>query len=542
MADENLLNIVTRARIGEYYLPEIQRGFIWRPEQVRRLCDSLCEGYPVGVLLLWNNRDYTQPQRGAPNHVRQPLWIIDGQQRITSLCLLFGEKPYWYGPDEWTDLRKKYRVFANINSKTGDAQFSGRSGIEDAKSVLVPEVLSKKEEGEIVDLAREISGGDDRISQLVLRPLLRLWNIRNAQQVPVIQIMGKEPEEVAEIFDRLNRGGTRIKETDTRFALIAGYNPGWRRDEFDPFLNELEERGWDIPPGYLLQAMTVFHLGKARMSEVDGSFWRQEVQAVWRSFKEAIDEVITFLWDRGIPAIDLVPSEYTLIPLLGMHAKFRRTQGYSFDAAYHWFLKANMEGRYSGAPLEILTRDASQIKGSQTLEEALTKMPLERKIAMDDLTSFFHEPFRRGEFTSLLIHLLLWQRDARDWLQPLTLRAAGTNNGLLRPHWHHIVPRAWAKRSDFLDADCVANVTILTESTNVRRLGARPPWDYVHRNNISQQALEEHLVPEEFARKFVNGEPLTKEEFADFLLGRANLLAMAVTKYLGLEEEVKDAC
>lgn len=540
MADENLLNIVTHASRGEYYLPEVQRGFVWRPEQVRRLCDSLYEGYPVGVLLLWDNPEYTQPQRGSPNHVRQPLWIIDGQQRITSLCLLFRQKPYWYGPSDWTDLRNRYKVFVHIDSRSGEVKFSGRPSEEDCRSAPVSEVLSKTEE-DLADMAREMSGRDDSISQRILGPLLRLWNMRNKQQIPVISIMGKEPEEVAEIFDRLNRGGTRIKETDTRFALIASYNPGWRRDEFDPFLNELEERGWNILPGYLLQAMTVFHLGKARMSEVGDRFWRQDVQAVWRTFRDAIDEVVTFLWDRGIPDIDLVPSEYTLIPLLAMHAKFRRTQGYWFDAAYHWFLRANMEGRYSGAPLEKLTKDASHIKDSQTLEEALTKVPPESKIHMDDLTSLFQGPFRKGDFASLLIHLLLWQRDARDWLQPLTLRAAGTNNGLLRPHWHHILPKAWAKRNDFDSADRVANVTILTETTNVRRLGARPPWEYVPRNNIPQQALEEHFVTEEFAGKFVDGGPLSKEEFASFLLARGNLLATAAVEYLGLEAEAKDA-
>lgn len=537
MADESLLNIVERAKSGEYYLPEFQRSFVWKSEQVRRLCDSLYQGYPVGVLLLWKNPAYTQPQKGAPNHVNRPLWIIDGQQRITSLCLLFGEKPSWYGPDEWTKLRKKHRVFANINLGRGDIQFSGRPTREDSKSVLVAEVSRSRNESEIFDLAREMSQGDDQISQLILRPLLRLWNIRNAQQIPVIQIMGKEAEEIAEIFERLNRGGTRIKETDIRFAMIAGHNPGWKRDDFDPFLQELDEKGWDVQPGYLLQAMTVFHLGKARMSEVEPSFWRQDVPRIWREFEEAIDEAITFLWDKGIPAVDLIPSEYTLIPLLAMHAKFKRTQGYSFEAAYHWFLRANMEGRYSGAPLEHLSNDAAHINGSETLEEALLKMPPETKITKKDVISLFREPFRKGEFAGLLIHLLLWQRNAHDWLQSLTLRAAGTNNGVLRPHWHHIMPRSWAKKNELSDADCVANVTILTESTNVRNLGARPPWDYVHRNDISRQALEEHFVPEEFAVKFVNGEPLGKRGFAKFLRGRANLLATAAIKYLGLEAE-----
>lgn len=535
MADEYLLDIVTRANRGDYYLPEIQRGFIWTAQQVRKLCDSLYRGYPISVLLLWDNPDYVQPQTGAPNYRRQPYWIIDGQQRITSLCLLFGQKPCWYGPNEWADLQRRCRVFMNINLTDGSVQFSGRSLDQSWKSILVPDVLSKQEEGNISDLAQGMSEGDTGAIQRILGPLLRLWNTRRTP-VAVIPIRGREPEEVAEIFDRLNRAGTRIKETDTRFALIAAYNPGWKRDEFDPFISELEERGWDVPPGYLLQAMTVFHLGRARMKEVSESFWRQEILLVWRTFKEAVDEVITFLWDRGIPAIELIPSEYTLIPLFAMHAKFRRTQSYSFDAVYYWFLIANMEGRYSGAPLENLSKDASFIYQSQTSDEALSKMLPEEPVSAERLESLFKEPFRKGEFASLLAHLLLWQRDAHDWLQPLTLRAAGTNNGVLRPHWHHIIPRGWAKRNNFDNADWVANVTILTESTNVRRLGARPPWEYVPRNNISQQALEEHFIPEEFAQRFVNGSLLTQEEFTNLLLARTSLIAAAAGRYLGLSE------
>lgn len=535
MADEFLSDVVTRANRGDYYIPEIQRDFVWTAQQVRKLCDSLYRGYPISVLLLWDNPEYMQPQTGAPNYRRQPLWIIDGQQRITSLCLLFGQKPWWYGPDEWADEQRRHRMFMNINLIDGSVKFSGRSE-ESCKNILVPEVLNKHEEQDIAELAREMSEGDPGISHRILGPLLRLWNTRHTQ-VSVIRIIGREPEEVAEIFDRLNRAGTRIKETDTKFALIAALNPGWRRDEFDPFYTELDDRGWgDIPPGYLLQAMTVFHLGRARMNEVDRSFWSEEVARIWRTFREAVDEVITFLWDRGIPAIDLIPSEYTLIPLFAMHAKFRRTQSYTFDAVYHWFLIANMESRYSGAPLENLSKDALSIHQSQTSAEALSRMPPKEQTSVDQLEPLFQEPFRKGGFASLLVHLLLWQRNARDWLQPLTLRAAGTNNGVLRPHWHHVIPRGWAKRNNFDNADWAANITILTESTNVRRLGARPPWEYVPRNTIPQQALEEHFIPEEFAQRFANGNPLNQQEFANFLLARTSLLASAAGQYLGLPE------
>ena len=47
----------------EYVLPAIQREFVWKPEQIERLFDSLMQGYPFGTFLLWrvkaeNSRRY----------------------------------------------------------------------------------------------------------------------------------------------------------------------------------------------------------------------------------------------------------------------------------------------------------------------------------------------------------------------------------------------------------------------------------------------------------------------------------------------------
>ncbi len=141
MADEKLMDIVNRANRGQYYLPEIQRGFVWKPEQVRKLCDSLYKDYPTGMVLLWDSPEYVEPRIGAPNGLRQPLWIVDGQQRVTTLCLLFGQRPYWYGPEDWSQLVRKNRIFMNIDPNNGAVEFSGRGhGV----GVSVPQVLSKE--------------------------------------------------------------------------------------------------------------------------------------------------------------------------------------------------------------------------------------------------------------------------------------------------------------------------------------------------------------------------------------------------------------
>jgi uncharacterized protein with ParB-like and HNH nuclease domain len=57
-------NVVDDAVAGRLDIPEFQRGFVWQPEKVKNLLDSLCRDYPVGAILAWRSRDY-QAARGA---------------------------------------------------------------------------------------------------------------------------------------------------------------------------------------------------------------------------------------------------------------------------------------------------------------------------------------------------------------------------------------------------------------------------------------------------------------------------------------------
>lgn len=59
-------------------LPEMQRGFVWRPHGVENLWDSLMRGYPIGTFLL------------APDAKSQHTYdILDGQQRSTAIAIGF---------------------------------------------------------------------------------------------------------------------------------------------------------------------------------------------------------------------------------------------------------------------------------------------------------------------------------------------------------------------------------------------------------------------------------------------------------------------
>ena len=62
-------------------LPNIQRGFVWKPSQIENLWDSILRGYPLGAFVFSVNGD-------------KALELLDGQQRSTAICLGFGNETF----------------------------------------------------------------------------------------------------------------------------------------------------------------------------------------------------------------------------------------------------------------------------------------------------------------------------------------------------------------------------------------------------------------------------------------------------------------
>ncbi len=91
---KDIVKHIDNATLGKLDVPEFQRKFVWTPEKTKNFVDSLWRGYPVGALLLWES-EYSSPKTALGTQA-QKQWIVDGQQRITSLGLLCGKKPYWW--------------------------------------------------------------------------------------------------------------------------------------------------------------------------------------------------------------------------------------------------------------------------------------------------------------------------------------------------------------------------------------------------------------------------------------------------------------
>ena len=82
--------LVDWALTGRIRIPRFQRPFRWERDDIRQLFHSIFRGYPIGNLLMWRRPASAGSLEIGPLVVNAAQtadapWVVDGQQRITSL-------------------------------------------------------------------------------------------------------------------------------------------------------------------------------------------------------------------------------------------------------------------------------------------------------------------------------------------------------------------------------------------------------------------------------------------------------------------------
>ena len=455
------------------------------------------------------------------------MWIVDGQQRVTSLALLFGKKPYWWSnAAQWNKFYDKYNILVNIAKDKDDLEFGLVNPVRRKSNEWIP-VRSVLHSANLSQLAIDVSQklGDPQRFAEVHEKLQSIRRIENAQLYEII--VDHELEDVAEIFARLNTAGTKIRESDIIVALVAAKQQGWIRQEFDPFLKDLELKGFEFDPGVVVRTLALIGHGSARLRDVPESFWEpsNEFDEHWRKTKEAISIVVKNLIEHGVLSSDLLPSLNVLIPVFVMRAVF--PQDFVFPKAFGWILLATRDGRYGGSAITMLDKDTKQLRGSSSFNEAIdgliSGLSAPRVFTPDDFREEYTDKFLR-----LILYLTVYNSKAKDWVnQDVRIDFDKEDNEInegFKPEWHHIFPRKIVK--DLVDGslvDSFANIAVLNEKAN-RSFSAKPPRQYLQEHKVARARLDEQAVPPD--------ELLELNRFEEFLRLRAERLAERATAYL----------
>lgn len=239
---------------NEYVLPAIQREFVWSPEQICRLFDSVMQGYPFGEFLFWR----IEPERSAdyryygfvreyherddphcpdlgPLPNQQMIAVLDGQQRLTAFNIgLRGSMsvkiPYkrWNNPDAFPRRFLALDLLAlNERDEEGncyvfdfvDERTIGRQG--DKLWFKVRDIVAMESGPGMNDWLLEQNLGREGHGR-AFRVLDRLYRVVHTDPtVAYYEERNQDIEHVLNIFIRRNSGGTALSYSDLLLSIAT---------------------------------------------------------------------------------------------------------------------------------------------------------------------------------------------------------------------------------------------------------------------------------------------------------------------------------
>jgi hypothetical protein len=281
---------------NHYVLPAIQREFVWKPEQICRLFDSLMQGYPFGTFLFWrvepeksaefkffgfvqhfHERDAAHcPELGTlPN--RELTAVLDGQQRLTALNIGLRGSMAIKEPNKWRtnpNAFPKRILHIDLMAARGDDDegeayrfrfLEPQKAAADSDSLWypVPDILTIPN---VAKLSQWLYGkmnsrgitADSDVFNRSSDTLHQLYQV--VQVVPNLTFYTERSQEldrVLRIFIRMNSGGTVLSYSDLLLSIaVAQWSKLDARQEIHGLVDDINRigAGFNLSKDFVLKA------------------------------------------------------------------------------------------------------------------------------------------------------------------------------------------------------------------------------------------------------------------------------------------------
>jgi len=324
-------DLLALARAGQLRIPDFQRPFRWRVDDVLSLFDSIARGFPVGMLLLRRAPAPAAALRFGSVKVDAPamsdaLWVVDGQQRLTTLVatLLRPERePRGDLHAIWYDLVDE--AFVALRRPPTPTMVPLRA-LGDMTSFMdwLEDWPLRKEHPALAARAKE------------------LFKTLNEHVVPATLVQDATEDELRRLFSRMNTTGTRLTESDVFQALITGQEARplsaaaarISHLQLGPFSDDdflrCHKTVADIAPRD--------RLDEARATMV-GDLARTE---------DAVRRTLAFLGTHaGFPALTLLPYRLPLYILARFFDRHAEPSGRTLELLSRWIWRGAVSTRHS---------------------------------------------------------------------------------------------------------------------------------------------------------------------------------------------------
>lgn len=576
---------VIRRLNRDYYLPAIQRPYVWTPEQIIRLFDSLLKGYPISSFLFW---DIDPSQAGkldiykfvedfkygdfhneeAVINDQHLTLVLDGQQRLTSLLIglrgsykvkLKGKR--WQNPDSWvrqnlyldlmkdasdeeseSDITYGLSFFATMPTAQDTSHWFPISSImqfddKDQFDNYLEKLLDSLE-------SKNVSRTDCRIVERNLKKLYHaVWV---DESIAYFTETSRSLERVLDIFVRANEGGTKLSKSD---LLLSTITTTWgdlnAREEiyrYVEYLNSGLARNNSLDKDWVMKACLV--LSDLPNAYKVSNFTKKNLDLIrenWEGIKSALEMTVRLANDFGIDR-ETLTSANALLPIayyfFKTSVRFNSTEAKHVEAVramHRWLVKALLASTFGGSSDGTISQSRKIIQESliscDDFPERALLIGLRRQSHID-----FTDPRSLDDLLAL---------NYNEWtcFFALSLLHPDTRWGSTQYHVDHIFPQASLTKSKLisrgvsewgLDAylqgkDRLSNLQLLPYLDNIEK--SDTPFE-AWLNGRSSAFIQQHSIPSD-------PELYKPDRFLDFLKARDGLLRKRYAEILGFDEALQ---
>lgn len=405
----------------DYVLPAIQREFVWGPDRICRLFDSLMRGYPVGSFLFWrlngeSTGRYTfydfvrtyhardaphcptlEVEKGAPVTA-----ILDGQQRLTALNIglrgSYAEKlPYKRANNAQAYPIKHLHLDLLHTGAADDLDLEYRFAFitpaeaavrEDRHWYRVSDIRGMPDPAEVFGYV-----GAQELPVETGRVLFRLWTLVNTDAtINFFEEEAQDLERVLNIFIRVNSGAVALSYSD---LLLSVATAQWRERDARQVVHDLVDTlnatgsGFEFPKDLVLKAGLMLMGRNDLRSKVD-NFDRQtmlDMESAWDSIESALQLAARILADFGFAAATL-PANSVLLPIAhyahrrGLDSTWLRRAADAEDreAVKLWLMRSVLKAGVWGSGLDTLLSGLRRVLDEHG-QDAFPRVRLEQEMA-----------------------------------------------------------------------------------------------------------------------------------------------------------------
>ncbi len=505
--------LIDRITSGDIRIPAFQRDFVWEPEQVAFLLDSIYKGFPIGTVILWKTDtrlntekrlglfELPEPQKDYPVN-----YVLDGQQRLTSLFSVFQTELEPISR-EWTDIYFDLDAEENIQESLFLAL--DKSEVDEDRHFPIKTLFDP------VSYRSATNGLADAI-------ILKLDDLQSRFKeylIPNQVFESEDRNKVAIVFERINRAGTELDV----FELLSAWS--WSDDfdlveKFRGLQDEISEHNFgDLVEDKDLQLRICAGIISGETTpkvimELQGEDIRNKFAVVQNGILGALDFLKREL---NVRHYKMIPFPGLLVPLAAFFSTDKadgvRYTDKQRDKLLRWFWRSLFTRRFSAGVNQRQATDIAELGRLKVNEDYEVRYPgAENKI------DFGKSPFSSVSANGRVLILMLNTMSPKSFLSGAKVDLDDVLKKGSKHEYHHIFPQKHLERLGFdkNQINVLANICFLTRGDN-NNIKDKSPAVYL--TDIAKDRRLEYLAT-------ALCPPETEQlGFEDFLKKRAEMLS-----------------